>query len=121
GQATPRPHIPLSQRPASSRFSAASADRHWPFSGEIAGQPSLLSEDRAERTSCTRARTGAGSGGCVTTTARYRPKIQSVFDEGLQLLRSTRVAELAEGLRLDLADALARHFEVLTDLFEGVV
>src|SRR5262245_14722275 len=31
------------------------------------------------------------------------------------------MAELSERLRLDLADALARHLEVLTDLLEGVV
>ena len=43
------------------------------------------------------------------------------LDEALQLLRAARVAELAERLRLDLADALAGDLEVLTDLFEGVV
>ena len=36
-------------------------------------------------------------------------------------LAAARVAELAERLRLDLADALAGHLEVLPDLFEGVV
>src|SRR5690349_19811842 len=45
----------------------------------------------------------------------------SALDEALQLLRAARVAELPQGLRFDLTDALARHLEVLTDLFEGVV
>ena len=31
------------------------------------------------------------------------------------------MAELAERLRLDLADALTGHFEILADLLEGVV
>src|SRR4029079_6237363 len=39
----------------------------------------------------------------------------------LQLLRARRVAQLAERLRLDLADALPRDLEVLADLFERVV
>src|SRR5207245_89293 len=36
----------------------------------------------------------------------------------LQLLGPGRVAQFAEGLRLDLADALARHVELATHLFQ---
>src|SRR5258707_381423 len=53
-----------------------------------------------------------------TSTSLARP---SAVDEALQLLAAARVPQLAERLRLDLTDALARHLEVLTDLFEGVV
>jgi hypothetical protein len=38
-----------------------------------------------------------------------------------ELLAAARVAQLAERLGLDLADALAGDLEVLADLFEGVV
>src|SRR5512133_1812535 len=41
--------------------------------------------------------------------------------EALQPLRARGVAQLPERLRLDLADALARHLEVLPDLLERVV
>src|SRR6185312_10098189 len=44
-----------------------------------------------------------------------------VLDERLEALAARRVAQLAQRLRLDLADALARHLEVLTDLLEGMV
>src|SRR6266511_4789758 len=37
----------------------------------------------------------------------------------LELPAPARVAELAQRLRLDLADALARHVELAADLFEG--
>src|ERR671913_1671046 len=43
------------------------------------------------------------------------------FVEGLEQARARRVAEFAERLGLDLADALARHVEVLADLFERVL
>src|SRR5205814_2856162 len=43
------------------------------------------------------------------------------LEERAQLLRARRVAELAQRLRLDLADALARDVELLADLFERVV
>src|SRR5262245_36674336 len=42
-------------------------------------------------------------------------------DEALQDPTPARMAQLAQRLRLDLADALARHLEVLPDLFERVV
>src|SRR3954468_15113517 len=45
----------------------------------------------------------------------------SVLDERLEALAARRVAQLAESLRLDLADALARHLEVLAHFLEGVV
>src|SRR5580692_9279161 len=41
-------------------------------------------------------------------------------DEGLQLAAAAGVTELAEGLGLYLADALAGDLEGLADLFEGV-
>src|SRR5678815_5936654 len=38
-----------------------------------------------------------------------------------QLVRAARVLELADRLRLDLADALARHVELLADFLQRVV
>src|SRR6266540_1253628 len=43
------------------------------------------------------------------------------LDEALQPLRPRGVPQLPQRLRLDLADALARHLEVLPDLLERVV
>src|SRR5450631_768941 len=43
------------------------------------------------------------------------------LEERAQLLRARRMAQLPQRLRLDLADALARHVELLADLFERVV
>src|SRR5690606_34947360 len=46
----------------------------------------------------------------------------SVLDEeASQLLAAARMPQLAQRLRLDLADALARDVELLADLFERVV
>src|SRR5262249_60177809 len=50
-----------------------------------------------------------------------RPLRPSAFQEGLQLPRPRRVAEFAERLGFDLADAFARDGEVLSDLFERVL
>src|SRR6266702_8897983 len=47
--------------------------------------------------------------------------ISVVVQETLQPLGTRRVAELAQGLRLDLPDALARDVELLADLFQRVV
>src|SRR6185437_4590623 len=65
----------------------------------------------------------AGCRSCAVLKPRGgagRPQ-RSALDEALELLRAARVAELAERLRLDLADALAGHLEVLADLLEGVI
>src|SRR5215510_2520812 len=43
------------------------------------------------------------------------------LQERLQLPRSRRMAEFAQRLRFDLADAFARDGEVLADLFERVL
>ena len=43
----------------------------------------------------------------------------SGVDERLQLLGPAGVAQLAQGLGLDLADALARHVELAPHLLEG--
>src|SRR5690606_30433733 len=45
----------------------------------------------------------------------------SSVDEALEALGPARVAQLPERLRLDLPDALSRHFEVLPHLLERVV
>src|SRR5213593_3167523 len=45
----------------------------------------------------------------------------SVVQEAAQLPRPARMLELAKRLGLDLADALARHRELLADLFQRVV
>src|SRR5262245_19576035 len=42
-------------------------------------------------------------------------------EEGAQFPRAARVLQFAQRLRLDLAYALARHRELLADLFQGVV
>src|SRR5260221_7455034 len=43
------------------------------------------------------------------------------FQECLQLARAARVPQLAEGLGLDLPDALAGDREALADLLQGVL
>src|SRR5665213_3972957 len=43
------------------------------------------------------------------------------FEEAAQLFRARRVPQLAQRLRLDLANALARDVELLADLFQRVV
>src|SRR5690242_4301066 len=45
----------------------------------------------------------------------------SGVEEAAQLARARGVLELAERLRLDLPDALARHRELLADLLQRVV
>ena len=44
-----------------------------------------------------------------------------IHQETAQLLAAARVPELTQRLGLDLADALARHIELLADFLEGVV
>src|SRR5437867_10505795 len=55
----------------------------------------------------------------------YRPRLPTLppraLQEGAQPLAAGGVAQLAQRLALDLADALARHGEGLTDLFQGVL
>ena len=53
--------------------------------------------------------------------ARGPAAAQSVIDKALELLRPTRMPELAERLGFDLPDPLASDLEVLPHLFEGVV
>src|SRR5438552_3143268 len=53
-----------------------------------------------------------------------RPRVasaSSALQEAAELFRPRRMPELPEGLGLDLADALARDGEVLTDLLGGVL
>src|SRR5262245_51115108 len=45
----------------------------------------------------------------------------SIVEEAPQLAAARRMLELAQGLRLDLADALARHRELLADFLQRVV
>src|SRR5438045_2994425 len=61
--------------------------------------------------------------GCqlLTVDCRLAPKAALAFNERLEPLRARRVAQLAQRLGLDLADALARDLEVLADLFQRVV
>src|SRR5207302_6835086 len=47
--------------------------------------------------------------------------VDSVLDERAQPLRPARVAQLAQGLGFDLADALAGDLEVLAHFLERVV
>src|SRR4051794_34178343 len=46
---------------------------------------------------------------------------RSVIEEAPQLAAAARMLELAQRLRLDLADALAGHRELLADLLQRVV
>src|SRR5579863_5779321 len=58
---------------------------------------------------------------CLPEPSRsVRPR-PSTVQEAAQLAAAARVLELAQGLGLDLADALAGDGELLTDLFQGVV
>src|SRR6185312_5334612 len=72
------------------------------------------------------------SGRDSTSTARAFPATvtvyrwviapgRSAFDEALEALAARGMPQLAQGLGLDLADALARDLEVLAHLLEGVV
>src|SRR6185312_2770042 len=64
----------------------------------------------------------AGAKGAAPPTQRSAKRgAFSPLHEGLEALRSRRVAQLAQRLGLDLADALARHLEVLPHLFQRVV
>src|SRR5438093_11956570 len=49
------------------------------------------------------------------------PTILQAFDEALELLASTRMTQLAEGLGLDLPDPFPRHLEILADLLQRVI
>src|SRR6185312_4185611 len=53
--------------------------------------------------------------------SKRHPAVLVIHQEAAQLLAAARVAQLAQRLRLDLADALARDIELLADLFERVV
>src|SRR5215813_6029966 len=55
------------------------------------------------------------------TTRRCPATTLSIVEEGSQLARPARVLELAQRLGLYLADAFARHRELLADLFQRVV
>ena len=56
--------------------------------------------------------------GRLTRRARRALSYPDSVQEIAQLLAAAGVAELAQGLRLDLADALARDVELLADLLE---
>ena len=45
-------------------------------------------------------------------------RLSSACEEPVKLFETRGVAQLAQGLRLDLADALARHVELFSDLFK---
>src|SRR5207247_9998990 len=49
------------------------------------------------------------------------PTILQAFDEALELLASTRMTQLAEGLGLDLPDPFPCHLEILADLLQRVI
>src|SRR5262249_18054153 len=61
--------------------------------------------------------TCASSSSCRPRSRRPDPKL---VHEALEQPAAARVAELAQGLGLDLADALARHPEAVPALLEGV-
>src|SRR5690606_23158495 len=51
----------------------------------------------------------------------FREAAGSVFQEAPKLLGAARMAELAQGLGFDLADALAGDVELLADFFQRVI
>src|SRR5215213_2114344 len=65
----------------------------------------------------------ASAGAAVSDVAgNYRPADnRSGIEKAAQFARAARVLQLAQRLRLDLADALAGHRELLPDLFERVI
>src|SRR5438128_10193419 len=54
-------------------------------------------------------------------TARNELAASSIVEKASETPRAARMLELAQRLGLDLADALARHRELLADLLERVV
>src|SRR5437016_9603493 len=62
-----------------------------------------------------------GQPGASQAANRALCKGRSGFREGEQAARAARMTELAQRLRLDLADALARDPEARPDLLERVV
>src|SRR5262249_13554351 len=57
--------------------------------------------------------------GTARCGARWCPEGRSIVEEVLELLGSAGVAQLAQGLGLDLADPLPRHPELLAHLLQG--
>src|SRR4026208_2099973 len=57
----------------------------------------------------------------VELWARGKVSRSSTFEERAQLAAARRMPQLAQRLRFDLADALARDREALADLFECVL
>ena len=57
----------------------------------------------------------------ITLICSEELHLLDAFDEGLELAAALRVAQLAQGLGFDLADALAGDLEALADFFEGVL
>src|SRR6185437_15747299 len=62
-----------------------------------------------------------GTGGCTPPpqVADVEEKTLILHQEAAQLLAAARVPELAQRLRLDLADPLTSDIELLADLFQG--
>src|SRR5262245_587098 len=67
----------------------------------------------------TRATSPRARGPLARTTGEAPSEL--VFDERPEVTAAQRVAQLAEGLGLDLTDALPRHREALADLFQRVL
>src|SRR6185312_4532371 len=65
--------------------------------------------------------TATRSTGSIAVSGRPSPAPPSVVEKAAQLAAPARVLELAQRLGLDLADALARHVELLADLLERMV
>src|SRR4051794_27827101 len=59
--------------------------------------------------------------GALGALAAIPSEKRLVFDERLEALGAGGVAQLAQGLGFDLADALAGDLEVLADLLERVI
>ena len=63
----------------------------------------------------------AGAAGAPIGSSPRVTNGKSVVQEASQLARATGMLELPQRLGLDLADALARHRELLADLFQRVI
>ncbi len=86
--------------------------------GGDSNEPSTLKVVEGTTPSLDQQQTGRPKAACLLDQTIGR---LLTFEEGLQLVRAAGVAQLAQGLGLDLADAFAGHVELLADFFQGLV
>src|SRR5438105_1070658 len=87
---------------------------------EVEGKDVVLRLSR-QAPGCTFKKKRRASRPPLNSSTSCRTRLLQAFGEGFEQARARRVAQLAQGLGLYLPDALARHVEVLADLFERVL